>query len=275
MHSDLQLMGRRNKTHLCGSSGASARVSRLGALSGLSALILLYLCFRRDGCLRHRYDGETVTEEEKIELHRSKAQLKFSEIIRSTDEVRIINIVPMGFSNSKSSGFHELSRRALDQAIGEYEDMPFEFREHSVFFFHSYDSARDDIEEVSSSISPFSVSSSLVKDPRVNRFQIYDQVRASQHNDLITSLLTVRRFIESVVHVRVSLESSGQEMEKSSKKTINKLRSRLKGSKIQLKVFMSDIHADLYRDALTWVTTLAPSLDDVVVISFEVGSRVY
>ena len=271
-------MGRRNKTHLCGPLESSVYVSKIGALTGICSLLLLYYGFRRNGFLRHHHHPEQLTEMEIIAQHRTAKENKFLDLTRTTSEIRVINIVPIGFSNSKSSGFFDMSKRSVDQAVGEYEAMPNATKEHSTFLFHSFDMMRDGDTSISYTADIFDACNYLASSTNINTLHIYNEIQATQHLDLISASIKVRQFIEAVVHVRLSLEET-DERDALRKKRMPykteslKFRNRMQGSKLQLNLFVSDVHVSLYHAVLQWVLGLTPSLDDFVVLSVEVSNE--
>jgi hypothetical protein len=105
----------------------------------------------------------------------------------------------------------------------------------------------------------------------VTDLQIYDQIQTTRQLDLISASLKVRQFIEAVIHVRLSLQAAQESTPK--RPYNNKLRnSKLIGSKIQVNIFVSDVHAALYQSVMTWVLALSPSVEPYVVCSVEVGA---
>jgi hypothetical protein len=265
-------MGRRNKTHLCGPQDASVQVSKWGALSGICSLLLLYYCFRKDGFLRHHHHPNGLTETELTALYRTEKENKFLEITRTAGDIRSINIVPVGFSNRKSSGFYELSKRCIDQAVEEYEAMPNVTKEHSTFLFHSFDMMRDGDDTTHSSLFDAVTHLATTRASSISHLQVYNEILSTSHLDLISAALKVRQFIEAIVYVRLSLEASTDDSSNKQRKNPynGKLRNKIQGSKLQMNLFVADVHVALYQSVLMWVLALAPSLDDFVVYSVEV-----
>jgi hypothetical protein len=218
---------------------------------------------------------------EKAALYRTENEKKFLEISRASSDIRAVNVVPVGYANSKTSGFYELSKRSLDMALKEYEEMPTETKAHSVFFFHSFDMMKEGVPSdkshgltVFDSTSHISASGSTTT---VSEIQVYDQVISTQRLDLISASLKVRQFIEAIIHVRLSLESSEKPPPGTGIGTISSNNGKLRkliGSKIQLNVFVADMHVALYQSVLSWVLGLSPSLERHVVSSVQVGSVV-
>ena len=268
-------MGRRNKTHLCGPQDASVFVSKMGATVGLCSLLLLYYCFRQDGFLRLRHSPQPLPH---TLTQTKKTQNKFFDITQTLSEIRSITIVPIGISNSKNSGFYEMSRMGLDRAVNHYEEMPNATKSHSVFLFHSYDMMSEgpdvavDMHTVdmhTEQVRVFQAASHLTSTSSVNEMQVYDHIQSTQNIDLLSASLKVRQFIEAIVHVRLSLQASEETNTK--RPYNNKLRSKLIGSKLQLNFYVPDVHVALYQSVMTWVLGLSPAVTDNVVYSVEVS----